>query len=434
MMIHLFNKLIKAFIIPGIMIFSLLALPPPAPTQELKLYAPYVENDSQKRYIDPFRTPRGYWGPEEEKWPEYYIDPTVDHALDLVLPKPFRRYLSVDAGYDRYEGLATLTADGFLPVKAWNDKSLFLSPRLSFESERESISLGAGLRKLIDTETMIGFSAFHDWVRPRGTLTSFLRQAGVGVELSMLPGRHSDLSVTANAYLPINERRVIDGPGEVVARERLSTGWDADVRFVLPSMVNRLDAELTAHVHSFRGELIDKRGYKGGIALNSRDGMLSASFEAGRNTDIGNHYGLKGSLTLAFDWAALLRGQLPFSAPYTAPDERYDRWVPNSLFERTKRRHDIPTDRSERRTSFVAHVVDGTVSLSGGFPELPNTEITVQTATSPWRDRTEVVTDSEGFYSARFKLSPGTYKVRLIHKPTGRVSSVRRVTVRGTTP
>jgi hypothetical protein len=414
------------------MLFLLVASPPGALAQEIRLYAPPVENDSQKRYIDPFRTPRSYRGPEEEQWPEYYIDPVADHLLDLILPKRFRKYLSVDSGYDRYEGLPTLTADGFLPVKAWNDKSFFFTQRLSLESERESFSLGIGLRKLINTETMIGFSAFHDWVRPRGSTTSFLREAGLGVELSLLPGRHADLDIRANAYLPVNERRIVDRPGETLAVERLSTGWDADVRFLLPAVTNRLDAELTARFHSFRGELTDGKGYKGGIALNSRDGMLSASFEAGRNTDVGNHYKLEGNLTLAFDWSALLKGGMPFSAPYAAPDQRYDRWVPDGLYERPKRARDIPVDRSERRTSFLANVVDGTVSLHGGFPELPNRTVTVQTATSPWRDRAELVTDSEGFYSARVKLPPGKYKVRVIHKPTGRVSSTRLVTVRGT--
>jgi hypothetical protein len=41
----------------------------------------------------------------------------------------------------------------------------------------------------------------------------------------------------------------------------------------------------------------------------------------------------------------------------------------------------------------------------------------------------EVVTDSTGRYSGKLTLPPGSYGIRLIHKPTGRVSSVKTVEI-----
>jgi len=53
----------------------------------------------------------------------------------------------------------------------------------------------------------------------------------------------------------------------------------------------------------------------------------------------------------------------------------------------------------------------------------------VQTASSPWRDRVEMMTDPRGSYSGQLQLPPGTYKIRLVHKPTGLMTAERTITV-----
>ena len=75
---------------------------------------------------------------QDSKHPESYIDPTLKYGLNLVLPQTIRRGLNFDAGYDRWEGLPTMQADYFLPIKGWKDKSIFLSPRISLTGTKRA--------------------------------------------------------------------------------------------------------------------------------------------------------------------------------------------------------------------------------------------------------------------------------------------------------
>jgi hypothetical protein len=367
----------------------------------------------------------------EIKWPEQYIDPTFNYGLKLVLPEVVRKGLSVDAGYDRWEGLPTMRVDYFLPIKAWTDKSVFFSPRVCLTGQRESFSLGAGFRHLINSDTMVGFHAFHDWVRPRRSGGQFLKEAGVGLDFAALPGRYSDVSLTVNAYFPVNQRRREAHGGITMVRESLPTGVDAQLGFLLPALVDPLDIRVNGQVHSYRAENTNLTGYKAGVTLSSRNGMLTTVLERERDTLRGDNYNVQGTLTLAFDWSDLLKGKIPFSAPYATPETRYSRNMRDSLHERVVRNHDLPTDRVETPLRLAADVVDRTVSFSGAFPNLPLSRVTVQLSQSPWRDAVEVVTDSGGSYRGALRLKPGTYRMRLIHKPTGRTSNVRTVTIKG---
>ncbi len=363
------------------------------------------------------------------KRPETYIDPAVKYGLKLVLPRTIRRGLNFDAGYDRWEGLPTIHADYFLPIKGWTDKSLFFSPRVSLTSPKETFSVDAGFRQLITSETLLGFHAFHDWERLRRLKGKYLKETGIGLEFAALPGRYSDLSLDVNAYFPINERRIITNNGNSIVREMFPTGFDARLGFLLPAMVDHLDIRLDGELHSYRGDQADFRGYKAGILVTSRDGMWSAGFEQGREAGTGDHFKVEGTISLAFDWVEMLKWSNPFSAPYAMSVTRFNRNMRDSLCDRVRRKYDLPTDRVESRVTLATSVSNDTLSFSGAFPDLPNSRITLQTSRSPWQDHAEVITDSEGHYSGKLKLPSGLYKIRLIHKPTGRVSVIRTVAI-----
>ena len=381
------------------------------PTEELFRFAP-----GQSK---PFETPS----------PELYIDRTVRYGLNLVLPQTIQKGLNFGAGYDRWEGLPTVSADYFLPVKAWSDKSIFFSPRVNLTSKCETFSVGAGIRHLITSEAVVGFHAFHDWVRPRRSGGEFLKEAGVGLEIAALPGRYSDLSLSVNAYFPVNRKRSVAADGTLLVKESLPAGLDARMAFLLPALIKPLDIRMNARVHSYTGEGTDITGYRGGLTFSSRDGMLTASVEHGKDGRTVEEFRVEGSITLAFDWVDLLKGSNPFSAPYQASSMRFNRKVRDTLYDRVVRKHDLPTDRTESRLALLASVQHESVIFRGGFPELPNAKLTVQVSQSPWRDCSEVITDSQGFYSGHMKLKPGTYMVRLIHKPTGQVSQERRIVI-----
>jgi hypothetical protein len=360
---------------------------------------------------------------------ELHIEPALKQGLNLILPTTVQRNLNFDAGYDRWEGVPTVSLDYFLPIKGWNDKSLFFTPRISMTGIRESFSMGAGVRQMLTAETMVGFYAFNDWIRPRRLKGEFLKEAGVGVELSTLPGHFSDLTISMNAYLPINERRILKNEGNLLVREMLPAGGDARIDFLLPALTKHLDIRLDGEVHSYRSETTNLTGYRAGLNVRTRDGMLNGRVEASKDSRFGENYRVEGNISLAFDWVDLLNGRNPFSPPYRAFDTRFSRNVRDSLYGRVTRKHDLPMDKTESKTTLMAEVTDNTVYLSGGFPHLSNSWVTVQTSQSPWEDSMDIMTDSSGAYAGRLDLAPGIYRVRLVHKPTGRVSNVKTIVV-----
>lgn len=400
-----------------------IAISDSAPT--LPGLAPDLTRDLQIQLCNPFKPPPNPWKPNEVKWPENYIEPTVKYGLDLVLPDNLRNGLNFDAGYNRFEGLPTLKADYFLPVKAWNDKTLFLTPRLSLEAKTESFSIGAGFRHLITSELMVGFHAFHDWARPRRLQNSFVKEAGVGFELSALPGKGADINLTLNAYFPTNERVSLSSGGDTLVRERLPIGMDAKLTCLLPPLVEWFDLKMEAEVHAYRGDRIDLNGHKALLSATTRNGMLSLSLGHEQDTFTPDNFKISGTLNLVFDWNELLNGREPFSSPYQVSGPRYQRKIRDGLYRRVVRRHDLPTDRAEKRLALITMVSDRTVAFEGGFPDLPHAKLAVQVSQSPWRDTGAVTTDDSGSYSGKIDLPPGEYKFRLIHKPTGRVSAVK---------
>ncbi|MCA1960954.1 MAG: inverse autotransporter beta domain-containing protein [Desulfomonile sp.] len=381
--------------------------------------------------LDPFRPPPNPAKSIEIEWPETYIQPLARYGIDLAVPVPFRRGLSLDVGYDRWAGLPTATLDYFLPVKAWENESLFFMPRATMNGRTEGFSLGAGMRTLVGSRALFGVYTFNDWSRPRGSDFNFLKEAGIGGEISLLPGRFAELTVSANAYLPVNERKMFSRATELLIRESLPRGWDARLSFVFPALVDLVDAHLSGEAHAYRGETTEIGGYKVVFSLGTRDGMFAAALEQGKEQGGRDTFRAMGTIKLAFDWVDLLDGKNPFSAPSQASSIRVAKDLRQGLYQRVTRKHDLPTDRKVSSTTLAASVHDSEVIFSGGFPDLPNTPVTVQVAASPWRDAMEIVTDSHGAYSGRLRLSPGEYKLRLVHRETGQTSRVQSFTIRG---
>jgi hypothetical protein len=365
----------------------------------------------------------------ETPWPEQYIAPSVNYGLNLVLPDSMQKGLDFSAGYDRTHGLPTIKADYFLPIKAWNDKSIFLSPRISLTGPRESFSLGIGFRHLVNSDTLVGFHSFYDWDRPRGSNLEFLKEAGAGFEFSWLPGYNTDLTMAFNAYIPVNERLLQPGRGDMLIRERYPFGMDGKISLLLPPLYRPLDIRIEGRAHSSRGDRTALESYSGSVSLASRNGMLKGTVEHCHDSFLGDSFNAQGNLLLAFDWVELMNGKNPFSAPYKGSETRYSRKLHDNLHDRVVRKHDIKPERAETRLALASFVSENTVSFSGGFPDLPNSRFTVQISQSPWHDHAEIVTDSRGMYSGKLDLKPGTYKIRLVHKPSGKFSEEATVIV-----
>lgn len=366
---------------------------------------------------------------QEILWPELYLDPTVKYGLNFVLPDTIREKLVVDTGYDRWSGVPTLKLDYFLPITAWTDRTLFVSPRVSLTRNRESYSVGTGMRKMMGSDTLVGVHAFHDWVRTRGSKRAFLQEIGMGLEFSTLPGKHSDLSLSFNGYLPINEQQEVVREGRALARERLPYGADGQVSFLFPAISDAIDMRLDAKIHAYGGQTSNWWGHSAGLTVSSRNGMLTASLERSADSITGVNFQVRGGLSLTFDWTEMVAGKNPFSAPYEASPFRFDRKLRNSMYARPVRQHELPVEHTERLITLVSAVHEDTVVFRGAFPDQPNSRVTVQVAQSPWRDIMELTTDSRGAFSGKVKLPAGEYRVRLIHKPSGLVTTGARIVV-----
>ncbi|MGD9818506.1 MAG: carboxypeptidase-like regulatory domain-containing protein [Desulfomonilaceae bacterium] len=367
--------------------------------------------------------------PKEVHHIEPYIPRTINYGLSLALPSNIHKGLDVDAGWDRINNSPTFKLDYFLPVRGWNDVSVFLSPRASLNSSREGFSFGGGVRHLLTSETMLGFHAYQDWLRPRNSGGEFMKETIVGMELSALPGYFSDLKISGNVYLPNNVRESLAKDGVSLFKESLPAGGDVSLSFLLPPVFPYFDIRLDGQAHTYKAPNTDVTGHRGTVSINSRDGMFNANFQYARNNSWGESYAINTGINLAFDWNALLNGNNPFSAPYKAMDKRYSRKMRDSLYSKVSRKHDLPVGRSEIRSTLMASITGDTVTFTGGFPDIPNATVTVQVSQSPWRDCMEVSTDEKGSYYGMISLPPGTCKLRLIHKPTGRSTEAKTVMI-----
>lgn len=428
-MIYSSKRLIKSRYLSVMTFFLIVLAAFPAHPADPQASPQLVNVHSVNLPVDPLRPPPNPRRSQEIAWPEHYITPTLDYSLNLLLPLELRKSVGLEGGYDRLQGLPTGKADLFVPIKTWKDRSFFFTPRVSLEGKREAFSMGTGFRRKAGDRSVIGMHAFHDWVRPRGSQNTFLRQAGFGVELSSFPGT-AQLTLGANVYVPVNERHQFASLGKdtTIVREALSHGIDGRLSLTLPALTEYVDTRIDARIHRFWGEESRKAGHEVGISLTSRNGMFSGSFRQFRQGSDQDHFKVEGAVTLAFDWMSIMNGVNPFSAPYPArprlePDVNY------RLYQRVARTYDVPGDRRERKIALTARVSDDVVSFSGAMPELANARLAVQTSQSPWVGRSEVTTDSRGFYSGSLILPPGQYKLRLIHKSSGRTSEVTSVHV-----
>lgn len=370
-------------------------------------------------------------GPKQKKNDrvESYIPAVINYGLGQTLPANIARGIEMDAGWDQFSGAPTLRLDYFQAIKAWNDKSVFFSPRVSLNGARESYSFGGGFRHLLTSETMLGFHAHYDWVRPQRTKGDFLRQAVAGVEFSALPGYFSDVKVSANAYFPANIRDIVAREGTTLFRESLPEGADVRASFLAPPIFPYFDIRLEGQAHTYRASNTNVTGHRAMVSINSRDGMLNANVNYGRDGAWGEQYSLMAGVNLAFDWNVLLKGENPFSAPYKAFDKRYNRKIREGLFTKAVRKHDLPMNRSEIRSTIMASISGETVTFTGGFPDIPNSVVTVQISQSPWRDCMDLPTDEKGAYYGMISLPPGTCKLRLVHKPTGRATEAKTIMI-----
>jgi hypothetical protein len=414
-----------------ILLFILVCLVSPAtssdyhdPARELielhDLYSP----------LNPFQSPPNPFKPTEIEWPEYYIDPAVDYGLSLILPAAVNKRITVDTWYDRWEGRPTITTDMFMQFWRRERQSFFVCPSAALRGNTERLSLEAGYRRLLGSKAMFGLVAFHDRQRIRGSDGTFIAQTGAGLELSVLPGHYSDILIKGNVYIPSDERTRLTEAGRVLVKERLAGGVDVKTDVRLPALINGLDISFRGEYRRFGADASSRYAYDLGLAASSQDGLASVGFDWSRNKSGSRVAKVHANISVAFSFDDLFSDgdwRRPAGNAGALP---WERDLKQELDKRVDRRRDHSVTRSKRRISLAARVIGNGVRFGGEFPGLNNGTLTVQTAQSPWKDVTNIRTNGKGYYSGTIMLPEGLYKLRLIHKPTGRATPARRVEIR----
>jgi hypothetical protein len=354
-----------------------------------------------------------------------YIDPFVNYGLDNALPEDIRSRLRMEAGYDRWEQSPTLVMDYLSPIVERSSEGLFFNPRVSYYDNKGNVALGASIRRMWNDRLFIGLNAWHDWKDLDSGSSPPLRQVTAGIEVSALPGRHSDLVFSANLYLPANKVTEYDHQKSAMLSSQISKGVDASLSYKLPAMSQYIDAGLSGGMSAFERAQSNSLGYNGGFNISSRDGLaaMRADYSYEGSTEIGEEtISLSAEINMVFDWAAALRGENPFSAPYTVSTERFNRDISTNVKQRAARLYNVPVNVVEKPIALSASVNGNEVAFQAGFPELPDSEFMVQTSQSPWLDRGVIRSDGSGFCKGSIALAPGTYLLRLKHLSTSKIT------------
>lgn len=384
------------------------------------------------RSLDPLSAPSDDWGIKEIQWPEYYIDPVLNHGLDLFLPVGIRQKLSMTAGYDRWKQSPTISLDYSSTLWETPNGRLFLLPHLAYEVNDSQFSLGASYRKIALDNLFISLNAWHNWRRIGVVNKNTLGQFVAGVEVGALPGLHSDLTFSANFYSPSNAVETYDIGNSAFVQKSLAKGADARLSLKLPAINKHFDTELSGSIATFKGIATDTLEYSAGASIAARNGLarLRADYSYTSNKGaIEDNLSVGAEFTMVFDWLELSMGENPFSAPYSVGADRYDRDLSQELNRTASKQNSTPVDEVQRPRALQAAIFGNSVRFQAGFQDLPNQEILVQTSQSPWITRKVIYSDDYGFCSGKIQLAPGRYLLRLLHQKTGRASSPIEVNI-----
>ncbi len=306
--------------LPIILILLILPVTPGLSTAMQSSPPPDMTLSLCGRSLDPLSAPSDDWGIQEIQWPEYYIDPVLNHGLDLFLPSGIRKNLSITAGYDRWKSSPTISLDYSTVLWQKTNAKLYLLPHISYEVNDSHFSLGGAYRRMAMDNLFVSLNAWHNWRRIGEINQQTLGQFVAGVEVGALPGLHSDLTFSANIYAPSNTVETYDIGSSAIVQKSLAKGADATLSLKLPAFNKHFDTELSGSVATFKGVDTDTLEYNGGASISARNGLarLRADYTHTSNKGVReDNVSVGAELTMAFDWLKLSKGKNPFSAPYS---------------------------------------------------------------------------------------------------------------------
>jgi len=204
--------------------------------------------------------------------------------------------------------------------------------------QRIDFSAGGGVRRGINSNSIIGVNAFFDTTKVDNRWYS---SGGLGLELlARLPG-DGLLDLNFNYYGNLFSRT------RFVNAFRYATGnFDIEAGYSQPLFNQALDLRLKAVGYQFDvGQKV--HGWRTGVDATTRDGMFRLTYEYTSDKISAPFHTISGSVQLGLQLENLLRGESPFTMP--EPVFASPRNVSRIFHEQVKRRWFQPTQMVKRR-------------------------------------------------------------------------------------
>ncbi|MEW6532746.1 MAG: hypothetical protein AB1473_18085 [Thermodesulfobacteriota bacterium] len=260
--------------------------------------------------------------------------------------------------------------------------------------QRYDLSVGGGLRRGINADSILGVNAFFDASKVQDRWYS---SGGLGLEfVSRLPG-DGLIDLNFNYY-----GNLFSGT-DFVNVFRYGTGnFDIEAGYSQPLFNQALDLRLKAVGYQFDvGQKV--YGWSTGVDATTRDGMFRLAYDYTSDRINAPYHTIAGSVHLGLQLDNLLRGESPFTMP--DPVFASPRNLSRIFHEHVKRRWTQPTQIVQRRAS--PSLIFLGVTDVGSTPNVSLANINVGAATF------DVIVTGSGLIETamlayQFKLSDGS--------------------------
>ncbi|MFC1835899.1 inverse autotransporter beta domain-containing protein [Thermodesulfobacteriota bacterium] len=176
---------------------------------------------------------------------------------------------------------------------------------LSIDKSRTDISAGGGYRRLITNNFLVGVNAFYDTSR---IFEKWYGSGGLGLEtVAVFGGDALDLSF--NWYGNLISKEVL-----VNAFRNQGDSYDFEAGYSHGLFGDRADLRVKITGYNYYA-MSPLRGWKAGVDLTTRDGLISLSYQNGHDRLSGSYHSVGAELNVAFDLEGIVRGENPFSMP-----------------------------------------------------------------------------------------------------------------------
>ncbi len=173
-------------------------------------------------------------------------------------------------------------------------------------ADRLDLSFGAGLRRMIRHDLIVGINAFCDTTRLEGQWYS---SGSLGLEMAALVSGRAALDLNFNWYGNLFSRSVVAN-----TFRRGPDNFDLEAGYAHELWNEGPDLRLKVNAYRFSvGTPV--YGWIAGAEMKSRNGMLSVKYEIGKDRINSRYHTIGGSINLGLEMERLLSWESPFVMP-----------------------------------------------------------------------------------------------------------------------